>query len=312
MNKWRYALLGLMTISTSLSADLADDAFGADDTSTYDETPGVPEDAKGPFLVRVSYDAVGKAKFDKKPFKGEKFRFSELNIDASAIFYYNPCYKEGLVATLGWQNDCLDWKQNPYFHEKYFNWLSFGLGAFTSRAAGWDWKAVIKLNIDPHHLNIQEYVAWDFLLWGRYELNCNWGVHAGVLALTGMKIDRVYPIIGLDWKINDRWTLNLVYPTNLSLIYQYTCNWSFALAGRFWEVRHRAAKHEPLDKALWVYRNAGLELATNYIWNRFSINAHVGYTFGGVLKIANRHYNNKKNIDFEGAPYAGIEGNYNF
>ncbi len=313
MNKWKHAFLGLMTLTTTAYADLGDDTFGANDVSTFDQSPETPENDKGPFLIRVSYDAVGKAKFDKKPFKGEKFRFSEFNADASMVLYYNPCYKEGVVATVGWTNDKLDWRQNPYFHEKHFNWANVTLGAFTSRAERWDWKAIVKMYFDPHHMNFQEYLAWDFMVWGRYALNCDWGIHGGVIALTGMKIDRFYPIIGFDWRINDAWKLNLVYPTNVSFIYTWNCNWNFAIAGRFWEVRHRAGSHEPVKKALWVYRNAGIEAAANYVWNSWlTVNAHVGYTFGGTLKIANRHYDHKKNLNFKGAPYIGAEVTANF
>lgn len=312
MNKWRLALIGLMAFTGPLLADLNDESFGANDITAFDANPDAPLEEQGPFVIRAAYDYIGKAEFDKHPYKNQKFRFSEVDVDASAVFYYNPCYKEGWVATLGWTQDDLDWNQNPFFHQKKFQQVSLGLAAFTSRAENWDWRAVAKANIDPEHLNFQEYLTWDFLVWGRYKLNCDWGVHFGLLALTGMKIDRVYPIIGFDWTISRKWTLNAVFPTNISLLYKYSCNWTFNLAARFWEVRHRTSENQPLPRAVWIYRNAGIELGTTYKWKGWLANIHAGYAVGGKLKIANKHYRHKHNLNFNGSPYAGGEISYNF
>lgn len=312
MKKWHFVLLGFSLAVNLLSADLNDESLGAYDQSTFDADPNAPAEEQGPFTVRVAYDYVGKAEFDKKPYKNQKFRFSELDVGASAVFYYNPCIKEGLVAMLDWSQDDLDWNQNPFFHQKKFQQVSLGFAAFTSRAENWDWRAVVKANIDPEHLNFQQYLTWDFLVWGRYKINCNWGAHFGILALTGMKIDRVYPIIGFDWRVSDKWMVNAVFPTNISVVYKYTCNWDFNLAARFWEVRHRTNEDQPLPKALWIYRNWGIEIGTTYRWKGWLANIHAGYTVGGKLKIANKHYDHKRNLDFGGAPYAGAEISYNF
>jgi hypothetical protein len=86
-----------------------------------------------------------------------------------------------------------------------------------------------------------------------------------------------------------------------------------SLAGRFFDERHRVKKDEYVSEALWTYRVAGAELAVDYNptdW--LSFNAHVGGTFAGRLKIANRHYEHRVRYNLDGGPYAGGEVSVNF
>lgn len=309
----RLLLLGWIMTAGALYADINDDVWSGDDTSVFDTPPNDREDeVNGPFFVRAGFDLVGNAEFSKGAYKGEKFRFSEFDLDGSAVIYYNECKREGFAFTLGYSRYNLDWHQNPFFHEKNFNVISTGIGFFSHRLDRWDWKGLVKMNFDPCHLNFQDYVNWDLMVWGRYDLGCNWGFHTGFYALTGMKIDRVYPIIGFDWTINERWKLNAIFPMNFSVIYTYDCHWSFALASRIWDVRRRAGQDEPLPKALWEYRNVGVELAANYKMSGWNFNAHVGYATGGRLKISDRHRSHSHRLNFNAAPYVGGEVAYNF
>lgn len=309
--KVRTALLGLLAIAGCLSADLNDDVFSGDDASTFDLSPESIE-ANGPFFLRSGFDVTGKSKFTNSPYKGDKFKFAEFDIDGTYIFAYDECNKEGLTATVGYSRYHLDWNNNPYFDESDFNMISVGLGFFSHRLWNWDWKGSVKMNFDPDHLNFQNYVTWDLLLWGRYQIIDNWGFHAGVLALTGMKIDRIYPIIGLDWTINDRWKINAIFPVNFSVIYTLDCNWSFALASRLWDVRQRVGKSEPESRGLWEYRNVGIELAANYNVSGWNFNVHGGYTTGGRLKISDSHRHHSHRMNFNATPYVGGEVAVNF
>lgn len=303
--------MGLAMAAGCLHADINDDVFSSNDTSTFDQSPQ-ERNSPGPYTLRASFDIVGKAKFTNRPFKGEKFRFSEYDIDANAVVYHNECRKEGIFLGAGYTRYDLDWNENPYFDENDYDMVSVSAGFYSHRLYNWDWKGSVKMNFNPDHLNFNDYVTWDLLLWGRYELASDWGFHAGFLVLTGMKIDRVYPIVGLDWTINEHWKVNAIFPLNFSVIYSLDCNWSFALASRFWDVRQRTGKTEPLSRAVWEYRNIGGELSANYKVGGWNFNAHVGYTSGGRLKISDRHLNHSHKLNFAGSPYVGAEVAYNF
>lgn len=308
----RFAPLIMTVLIGTLAADITDDSFSADDLSTYDLSPTPDEGRAGPLTVRFSTDVVGGADFKRRIYTGQDLEFREWDVDGSYIFYYNPCRKEGLGLELGYSRYHLGWAKNPFFKQEDFNVMSFGVSFFSARAWRWDWKGFAKINMNTDHWDIGNWATYDFMVWGRFELTTDIGIHTGFLALTGMKIDRVYPIIGFDYAPNMCWKISAVFPTNFSIIYTPNCNWTFLLASRFWDVRQRADNDEPLRKAVWEYRNSGAELGVTYKYSRFIANAHVGYAFGGQLKIWDRHKTHAEKNDLEGAPYVGGEAALNF
>lgn len=261
-----------------------------------------------PFFIQAYADSISKAKISKSPFKGQHLTFNEVEATITATYLFNPAYCEGLYASLGYDLTNCDWKDNIFFNDKHFHTAIFSLGAISGRLPGWFWNTYGSINMDIDHFNFNDYTTYDFMLWGRYTYSCNVGLHIGVLALTGLRIYHVYPIVGFDWRINHCLKLNAVFPMNISLIYMLDPNWSIAIAGRFWDSRHRANKHAPLPKGIFNYRNYGAEFAINYDYNSWMrTNIHAGYTFGGILKIADKDNDKKLNLDFDGAPYFGAE-----
>jgi hypothetical protein len=309
---WRLLLVGLLGFVGPLAADGNEDWWGLPDQSTLDEKPDPQDAINGPFLFKLGGDAVGRAKFDKGSYKGNHFTYDEVDLDGTVVVHYNETHKEGITVNGGYAYRYFDWKQNPYFDQKGFNSVYFGLGFFTHRAGNWDWKGFARVNLDPCHLNLNEYMWFDMLLWGRYKFACDWGFHAGIIALTGMKIDRVYPIIGLDWSYSDRIKINAIFPLDFSIVFKYNCDWSFYLGSRTWDVRQRTGKDENVERALWEYRAAGAEIAADYRWKMFVANVHLGYSLGGRVKISNEHHRHTKRLDFKSAPYAGGELSVNF
>lgn len=260
-----------------------------------------------PYNISGLYDWVGSTKVTRKPCHGN-IKFATGEVEASGIYYYDPCYEEGLSAAFGYGNTHMFWNHNPYFrNQKYWNTFLFNLGAFTKRADGWLWLAQVQMNMDTTHWNFDNYTTYDFFIWGRYDYLCDVGVHFGFIAETGMKIDHVLPIIGFDWKYNDQWKINAVFPMNISLVYQWTCNLQASIAGRYFDTRQRAGKNEPKPRSLFYYRAGGIEGALTWSNEWISANAHAGYVLGGNLRIGNRQWREKKNIGFDGAPYAGGE-----
>lgn len=260
-----------------------------------------------PFFISLNGDAIGKAKFRDSDFN-EHLRYTEVEGIANGIFYYNPECDEGLYGGVGFNVTSLDWHDNIFFRQKRFDTVIVKIGGFSERLCGWLWNGFLAANIDVDHCDLGSYTTYDALLWGRYAYVENVGVHVGLIAETGMRVDHVYPILGLDWTINRSWVLNLVFPVDISAVYLVNDNWSVALAGRVFDSRHRVGKREPLSEGIYTYRNYGTELLVSYevdCW--IEANLHAGYTFGGTLKVANRHYRDSHRLHFGGAPYFGGE-----
>lgn len=308
MKKTLYSLLLALATTNCLFAN-----YNQIEYSDLQISPAEREGASGPWTVDVNYDHIGRSKFTKRGFKDQKIEFNSFDTDASMVFYYNADYKEAANFEIGYNRTFIDWKQNPYFSQRRFDTVYFSFGAITQRYCNWLWKAKVTMNIDARHWDINNYATYDGLAWGRYNYSEDIGVHMGILVLTGMKIDRVYPILGADWRINECWKLNAVFPVNMSLVYSYTQEWWFDLAIRAFQVRYRTGEHQPLPKAVTLYQNVGIEFGANYeIANQVHVNVHAGSTFGGRLKIANKQNRRPRHFKFEPAPYAGASVEWHF
>jgi len=277
------------------------------------EESRLDESERGPFTIETSYDYIGSSKFDKRGFRGDKIWFSDFDIEGTAVIYYNKECKEGITASLGYNASDIHWSKNPFTDQTFYQNVNVSIGAGTKRMPNWLWKGQLTYSLDVDHPNFNKYSTWDFLGWGRYTYSEDIGLHIGLIVLTGMKIDHVYPILGADWQINDCWKINAVFPVNISLVYAYNENWSFELAGRGWENRFRTGKHQNEPEALLVYTNTGLEFGVNYDFQHaVHANIHVGYTTGGRLKIADKNNHHSQRFRFKTAPYAGAELIVNF
>lgn len=302
----------LLTSTAPFQTNLLNAVIDVDieDLSTVDIDE---DDTGGPFSIGISGDAIDKARFEKHKQYGHLY-FATADVDASAIYYYNPCYAEALNVGLTYTKTWLNWKYNPFFTQKEYDMISINLGGITKRVEDWTWRAQVSINFDNiEYWNFTDYMNYDFLLWGRYDLCRTIGVHMGFVGLTGMKIDRLYPIVGIDWKPNCHWELNLVFPMDLSAIYNFNKSWSVAVAGRFFNQRHRVKDHQNYSEGLWYYTTSGAEVALRYHPCKL-INAeiHIGENFGGHIKVADRHYRNGHRLRLESAPYAGGELSVNF
>lgn len=302
----RLTTIGLFAIASLV----ADDDINLEDISNEQ----IKKQTNGPFSIEMNTDWIGPAKLEHHHHEFSDIKFATAQIDLSLVYYYNPCHCEGASIGLGYTRTRLDWKCNPFFTQNDYDMISVNLAGVSQRFKNWTWKGQVTINFDNiEHWNLEDYMTYDLLFWGRYAYRPNLGVHLGFLVLAGMKIDRVYPIVGFDWTYSDRWKLSLVFPMDISLTYTINRSWSVLLAGRFFNQRHRVKKDQFFSQGVWFYTSSGAELAVKYRPScRVTANLHAGLNFGGHLKVANRHYREGHRLRFGEAPYAGAEVDINF
>lgn len=313
MEKFKKTFLWLGALSLCCGTISADDNidYPLQDLSAEQQTN--PADAENrPYKISAFGDWIGNSKIDKKGYHHQSVKFYIANVQAEAVVYYNPHCEEGISLGLGYTRSRFDWNKNRFFKTKDMDQVSVTLSGFSKRLQDWQWLGYLTATFEPRYSNLSEYTNYDIMMWGRYTCTDIFNMHIGFLAQTGMKMDNIYPIIGFDWVINDKWKLNAVYPMNMSLVYTINCNWSAAAAIRIFDLRYRFGKHQRVEKALLHYRNNGLELALNYNKGDLSANVHAGGTFGGRFKIANKHYKHRKHFDLDSAAYAGAEASLKF
>lgn len=295
--------LTLMTCSTWAAIEIDPQNIG-------DESIKQPA-KRSPFSLDTHVDVMGSAKISKGTYKKDKVDYAEAEIEGGMVVYYCPTYTEGVRIAGGYFPVYLKWHDNPWFEQDHFNTISFSLSSFTQRIEDWFWRAQLTANFNADDWS-GKYTSYDILLWGRYEFCRDIGVHFGFIAETGLRMDRIYPIIGFDWQISRKLKLSLVFPVNVSLIYSLTPHWSFGGACRFIQSRFRVNHNQHSLKPLVRYTNIGTELVVRYDNDTISGNVHVGSTWGGTYRVANHSNNHARHYYLKPSCYVGAEADVKF
>lgn len=297
-----FLLLSALLITTlQLSADIDEGVIGSENINDVSMD-------RGPFRLELDFDSVGSARIKDDDFDDDHVQFSQYDAVLGIAVGFIPHCIEVYSVAFGYTKTHLGWDNNPYFDQQDFYQASFAFRFFSMRMKDWRWQGQFAANINAQHWDFNHYLDFDITVWGRYECCDDVGIHLGFTAQTGMRIDRIYPIIGVEWKISECWDLNLVFPVNISLVYKHNTYFSSELAMRFFDIRQRVDKNEPLSQGLFAYRNAGVEYGFNYVWDpKIEANVHVGYTLGGDLRISNKHNDFPKHFHLEPSVYFGGE-----
>jgi hypothetical protein len=309
-------LCALTVLSFLFSASYAQESIiGSEDAYSFNTDVRIPDDfndetqVRNFFSLEGAFDVIGKSKFKRSdPFNGQDVRFNRANIDLFYVKMLSCC--DAIMAGIGYGHTYLDWNENPFFNETDFNTINVSLGGYTKRFCHWLWKAAVTAEFSTKKWDFADYTLYNATLWGRYGWDncfCNdLGLNLGFIARAGLEKEWWIPLVGLDYKWG-RWELNAIYPVNMALIYHINCNWSAAVAGRIWDVRHRVGPNENFSNGIFEYRNSGVEFALTYeVDPILSVNAHVGSTLGnGQLRIYNQNGGDRQKLRFGAAPYFG-------
>lgn len=266
---------------------------------------------KTPYFFNTHIDIIGASRIDKGFYKGDIVDYAEAEVEGGRTIYYCPVYTEGINVALGFSATHLRWVGSPWFDQTHFNLLSPSLIGFSQRLTDWFWRTQLTVNFDTSEWS-GPYTSYDLLLWGRYSYCKNLGLHFGFLGETGLHMDRVYPIMGIDWQISRRWSLNLVYPVNVSIVYAISPSLSVAFAGRNFNSRFRAHRDQCFAKSLVRYTNVGLEFSLSYKTQTTTANLYGGATFAGKYRVANQKNHHADTYYLTPQAYIGAEMDVKF
>lgn len=293
----------------------------AEESTDYiDEPVSFDEDVsslpKQFWSFEADYDWISKAKFTTPEERGNSIRFSEGTIELAYARMLNRC--EGIAIGAGYDGICIDWKNNGFFCEDDFSKVLVKVYGFSARLPCWEWKGGVTGRFDTSHFDLYDHTVWDILLWGRYSWSTRYfkdvGLNIGFLSKVGIDKQWALPIIGIDFVICPKWKINLVFPTDLSVHYLFNDRWSLVLTNRFWNVRSRLKKSEPLSEGIFEYRNSGLDLGVCYhLCEYIHGEIHAGSTYGsGDMKISDKDNHTIRHNKFKSSAYVGMSADFKF
>ena len=128
-----------------------------------------------------------------------------------------------------------------------------------------------------------------------------------------MEGQRVYPIIGLDYSPDKKWTFQAVFPVDYSIQYLAAPWCRLSLKARPLKERFRVGHREPEPGSIFNYSSIGAEFNLHLEkTRRFEFELYGGYNFGGSFYIKSRGGHRPFYTDLGGAPYAGGHLDYAF
>lgn len=271
-----------------------------------------------PWEVWFEGNFVGKSNFETPAYKEQEISLwaSEAEISLTVPFdRCNPC--TGLIFALGWTHTHLGWDENPYFYEQDYDFANFSFGGYTLAIRDWRWIAKATLAVDPREWDRNYNLAF-MTLWGKYT-HCYWrcgdvNLHIGIWGRTGLENNWILPILGVDFQPYQKLKVNLIYPIDISVNYLFTeCFFASINAHPVARRRHRVGNEEPRPRHVYEYRNSGWQLGLNYDSQcHYFLNAHLGWAWGGDLKIMTPNGRSIEHLKFDGAWYAGGKATVKF
>ncbi len=256
--------------------------------------------------VEGSYRWVGQADFEKS--KWHHINYSE----ADAGLYYTQIFDDenSLTYGLGYDYLGLHWKENPRFDQQNFNYVVGSLGFVSTTLERWRWIFNAGFSVDAERMDFGPSGVYHGMLWGRFHFIDNMGIHVGALGWYGVKNGRGFPVFGFDWRFNDKWSGNAIFPVDYSITYSFDESWSvetaYASFGGPYKYPRRAHNGAPgfHDPIFSVYSN-GVDLTLKYKFEHLlRATLGVGWDFGGWVYIKNHESHHGKYYHFKSAPYA--------
>ncbi|NGX57413.1 MAG: hypothetical protein K940chlam3_00304 [Chlamydiae bacterium] len=256
----------------------------------------------------IDYESIFDSHFKNSDFANQEMGFGEGNIILS---YTRLLTKDqGYNVGGGYTKTTIFWDDNPFFNQDNFDTLNFSLNGFTKCFNCLELKGGASISIDTHQW------AWDYNFytltgWGRYVWNTRFcgdvGINFGATSRLGLKRGYLYPIFGVDLTPWEDLQMNLIFPTDMAVIYRIAKYWSLDLRGKLLNSRRRLDKNEVLSRGYFDYISSGIELGLNFECDPYAAaNFHVGTTLGnGELRVSNTDDLDARELKISAALYIG-------
>ena len=265
--------------------------------------------------ISASYNNVERAKI-KKPSSQRHHHLSYRQGFVLGTYKHKLKSDSELQFGVGYMQTMFDFSHHTKktsFKQKHFDNLLLQFDASTNEIENWKWDAGLGLQINTDNFSLSRYTFFNGVIHGTVDYTEYSHLHVGVLGFSGMHYTRLLPIIGFDWKINDTWKLNAVFPVDMALVYSINDNWSIDASIRYMLSRQRLNHNSYNSRGLVAYRNWGAEAGINYAFNdSFRINLHVGNAFAGRMRISNQSDSKRKHLELDSSLYYGASASISF
>jgi hypothetical protein len=246
-------------------------------------------------------------------FKHHKHRhINYVDADASVYFtHFLDQDENSLTYELGYDYLRLDWDKNPRFKQENFNYLIGSVGFVSTTLERWKWIVNAGFSVDAERFDFGPSAVYHAMLWGRFHFIDNLGLHVGALGWYGVENGRGFPIFGFDWRFNEKWSGNAIYPIDYSITYSIDDNWAVDVAYAFLggpykypRRAHHGTRAGFRDPIFFVYSNA-VDMNLKYKFEHLlRASFGVGWNFGGWVLIKDHESHHGKYFHFKPAPYA--------
>ncbi len=262
-------------------------------------------DPDRPWHVEGAYRWVGEADFETP--KRHHLNYSDADF---GLYYTQVLDDENFLSySLGYDYLKLDWQKNPRFHQTNFNYLVGSVGYISTTLERWRWIINTGFSVDAGHMDFGPSGVYHAMLWGRFHFADYLGIHVGALGWYGVKNGRAFPVFGFDWKFNEKWSGNSIFPIDYSVTYSFDESWSletaYASFGGPYKYPRRAYEGAPSfgNPIFFVYSN-GVDLTLKYKFEHLlRASLGLGWNFGGWVYIKNHESHHGKYYEFNSAPY---------
>ncbi|MCB1119456.1 MAG: hypothetical protein KDK65_05800 [Chlamydiia bacterium] len=271
-----------------------------------------PDPTKGLYDLDFCGNFFEKAKVRDKDFGGDLFRYTNWQVSTQFGNLQIAQAFLGFTTRIGYSQTYFGWS-NPYYSQEHFDNIVFAIGSYSNAINQWMLNCEMKINFNTNHVYYGKYISYDFIGWARYLFSETLFFHAGGIGMTGMNINRFYPIIGLEWQPWENFKFNFVYPCDMSIAYLITDKIAIDIAYQLFYNRQRVGKHAHYSRGTLEYRSCGWELGLTFD-DPCSLyaNIHAGLSQSGRFEVSNKHRHNRKQLKIKDCAYYGGELAFKF
>ncbi len=137
------------------------------------------------------------------------------------------------------------------------------------------------------------------------------GIGAGVYRDVGKT--RAFPLVIIDWKLDDRWRISNPFPAGPSggagveLVYDPNERWQLAGGATYRSYRYRLAHASPYPDGVGESNSIPVFGRVTYKFGKDSrVDLYAGWLLGGKIKVYNTSDNEVASDDFNAAPILGL------